>query len=73
MRAAKTSQKRLSSENLNFNKQFTLVYAEELKIEDSKFICSHFKKIVPNEDTFDIHKDEGMKMCQFCTIVTQNG
>ena len=29
--------------------------------------------IVPNEDTLNIHKDEGMKMCQFCTMVTQHG
>ena len=46
---------------------------EELLIEDGKFKCSHCKKIVPNEDTFNIHKDEGMKMCQFCTMVTQYG
>ena len=38
---------------------------EELQFEDDKFICSHCKKIVPNEDTFDMHKDEGMKMCHF--------
>ena len=35
---------------------------EELQIKDGKFKCRHCKKIVPNEDTFDIHKDEGMKM-----------
>ena len=29
------------------------------------------EQAVPNEDTFDIHMDESMKICQFCIIVNK--
>ena len=43
----------------------------DCEIEKGKFRCAHCKKNVPNEDTFDIHKENSQKMCQFCTMATQ--
>ena len=43
----------------------------EGEIEDGKFKCARCKKIVTNEDTFNIHKEDSQKMCQFCTMVSQ--
>ena len=45
----------------------------EIEIEDGKFKCALCKKIVPNEDTFNIHMESKQKMCQFCTMVSQYG
>ena len=42
-------------------------------IEKGKFKCSNCKKIVSNEDSFNVHKEDSQNMCQFCTMITQYG
>ena len=43
------------------------------EVESGKFRCSKCKNIVPVEDTFNIHVDDSMKMCQYCTMISQYG
>ena len=46
---------------------------EDCQIEKGKFKCIKCMKIVPNEDSFNIHYEDNQKMCQFCTMITQYG
>ena len=43
------------------------------EVESGKFRCSKCKNVVPIEDTFNIHVDNSMKMCQYCTMISQYG
>ena len=70
--------KRSFDETINKSEKRKYNKPEEAKvndceIENGKFRFAHCKKIVTNEDTFDIHKKDSQNMCQFCTMVTQYG
>ena len=43
------------------------------EVESGKFRCSNCKNVVPVEDTFNIHMDDSIKMCQYCTMISQYG
>ena len=38
------------------------------EVEDRSIMCSKCLKIVLLEDTFNMHREIGKKMCPFCTI-----
>ena len=40
-------------------------------VEDGMFKCARCRKIVPCEDTFNVHEEIGKRICQFCTMVSQ--
>ena len=40
-------------------------------VEDGKFKCARCIKIVPCEDTFNVHEGIQKRMYQFCTMVSQ--
>ena len=43
------------------------------EVEEGNFKCAKCHKLVPPEDTFNIHVEIGKKMCEFCTMVSQYG
>ena len=44
---------------------------DKCPIEKGKFKCSNCQKIVSNEDSFNVHKEDSQNMCQFCIMITQ--
>ena len=65
-----TNDEKVTGKEMKFLKE---TEEDMFKVENWKFTCARCLKIVPLEDTFDIHEEIVKKMCQFCTMISQYG
>ena len=68
-----SNDERIKESEVKGSKESKDTEKDNCPIEKGKFTCSNCKKIVPNEDSLYIHKEDSQKMCQLCTMITQYG